>query len=421
MQTRSRNQQKQTSFHAVGQVLAAILPRCAPELSPSLVGGAVSMAHAGPGTSGPQTADSHEGYFDCDLAEFPLFCFYKNRQGKPDKEPLRYSDAITGKNGQKINRSWTVYPGPFGFGGESTQVLLYQLIQLYVEQSCQGDRIFFGTLRALFCLRGRRNPSKQDYDRLRRDLDILRGYDFHCQNAFWDRQRQAYVDMKWRLFGSVCYFKKSATDEGRECASGFIEISPVLQHIARSRGFFALGFDSTLFYGLKPLEQRLAVYLAKKFTSQKLHRRFVDDLAQALPIGAKNARDVRAILKRAAAGLLDKRLPILDSFGLEKARNGRWLAVFRRKGTLRKHARLAPGAALDPEVEALVYRMVEAVGNREGRSWWARCAQLLGRGAVDRALGQLKEACQLASVKNRGGLLTKIFKDIAAERGVLLC
>jgi hypothetical protein len=39
--------------------------------------------------------------------------------------------------------------------------------------------------------------------RLRRDLDILRGYDLHCKNAFWDRKGQAYVDMKWRLFGSV--------------------------------------------------------------------------------------------------------------------------------------------------------------------------------------------------------------------------
>jgi hypothetical protein len=50
---------------------------------------------------------------------------------------------------------------------------------------------------------GERNPSKHDYERLRRDLDILRGYDLHCKNAFWDRRRQAYVDMKWRLFGSV--------------------------------------------------------------------------------------------------------------------------------------------------------------------------------------------------------------------------
>jgi hypothetical protein len=39
---------------------------------------------------------------------------------------------------------------------------------------------------------------------------------------------------------------------------------------------------------------------------------------------------------------------------------------------------------------------------------------------VDRALGQLKEARQLARVTNPGGLLTKIFKDIAAEARIAL-
>ena len=44
----------------------------------------------------------------------------------------------------------------------------------------------------------------------------------------------------------------------------------------------------------------------------------------------------------------------------------------------------------------------------------------LGAGAVDRALGQLKEARQLSSVRNPGGLLTKIFKGIATEAGITL-
>ena len=39
---------------------------------------------------------------------------------------------------------------------------------------------------------------------------------------------------------------------------------------------------------------------------------------------------------------------------------------------------------------------------------------------MDRALGQLKEARSLGHVLNPGGLLTKIFKDIAQEAGVAL-
>jgi hypothetical protein len=39
---------------------------------------------------------------------------------------------------------------------------------------------------------------------------------------------------------------------------------------------------------------------------------------------------------------------------------------------------------------------------------------------VDRALGQLKEARQLSSIRSPGGRLTKIFKDIATEAGIAL-
>src|SRR5207245_1562743 len=111
--------------------------------------------------------------------------------------------------------------------------------------------------------------------------------------------------------GSVFYFKTGPTEDGEEMPFGFIEVSPVLQEVARTRGFFSLGFASKAFYRLKPLEQRLAIYLAKKFTSQKVHRRYVEDLARALPIEAARPRDVRAILRKAAGGLLEQGLPIV--------------------------------------------------------------------------------------------------------------
>ena len=39
-----------------------------------------------------------------------------------------------GRDGEPVAREWKAYPGPFGFGGPSTQVLLYDLLQLYAEQ-----------------------------------------------------------------------------------------------------------------------------------------------------------------------------------------------------------------------------------------------------------------------------------------------
>jgi hypothetical protein len=367
--------------------------------------------------------DDQSGRYDFDLAEFPLFRFYKNSLGRHGREPLIYNDTIRGREGEPVVREWKAYPGPFGFGGPSTQVLLYDLLQLYAEQGCEGSQLQFGTIRSLLHRRGERNPSKRDYERVRRDMDILRGYDFHCKNAFWDREKQAYVDMKWRLFGSVFYFKEAPVGTAEELPYGFIELSPVLQKIARSRGFFRLGFGTDLFYKLKPLEQRLAVYLAKKFTSQKVHRRFVEDLARALPIEASRPRDVRTILKETTQGLLDKRLPILRSYGLSGPREGRWLAEFVRSATPRStttRPMMSRKVGLDLELDRLVERVVEATGSPGDRPWWTQCVLRLGPGPVDRALGLLGDASRGGLVRNRGAFLTRIFKDLAGEAGIAL-
>ena len=361
------------------------------------------------------------GRFDFDLAEFPLFRLDKHdRPG--NRDPFVYTDTIKGENGRPVTRTWKTYPGPFGFGGSTTQVLLFDLFQLYVEQGARGSQIQFGTVRSLFRRHSDRNPSKRDYDRLRRDLDILRGYDFHCQNAFWDRSRKAYVDMNWRLFGAVFYFKPSPDDAEPELPFGFVEVSPVLQQIARTRGFFSLGFGRELFYRLKPLEQRLAIYLAKKFASQKLHRRFVEDLAKALPVETATESNSRKVLARAARGLLAANVPFLAGFRFEKSAGGKSLIVFERKQAPdqdRSTYRLA-AEALTPEVFDCVERIVEAVGSADDRAWWTQCVKRLGRGAVDRGLGLLKEARQSQDIRNPGGLLTRLFQKIAQEYGVSL-
>src|SRR4051812_16025761 len=106
----------------------------------------LDRAASGPGRSEseaePQTgpADVQPGCYDFDLAEFPLFRLCKTT-AKEGGEPLRYEDTITGRNGEKVNRQWAVYPGPFGWGGQSAQVLLFDLLQLYAEQGARSSQI----------------------------------------------------------------------------------------------------------------------------------------------------------------------------------------------------------------------------------------------------------------------------------------
>lgn len=368
-----------------------------------------------------ERVETDSGRYDVDLAEFPMFRYHRQAGSSGIRAPLTYADTIVARDGVSVAREWKVFPGAFGFGGQTTQRVLYELLQLYIEQGCRGTQIQFGTPRALLLrMWGEdRHPSTKDYTRLRRDLDILRGYDFHCRNAFWDRRRRTYVDMHWRLFGDVCYFKPRAHSvDQEELPFGFIEASRVLQQIAHTRGFFCLGFNSRLFHSLKPLEQRLALYLSKKFMSQSLHRRYVSDLARALPVEASDPKDARKVIGRAAQGLLQKRIPTLKGFAFEKSpRTGEWLVVFRRNVKPRQTYRLpARGAlSLDPEVGVLVHDIVQHVGARDDVLWWTKCAEALGPDRVHQGLSQLKEAAQCQQVRSRGALLTRIFKDLAAR------
>lgn len=359
------------------------------------------------------------GRYDFDLAEFPVFRLYKNELRNHDiKTPLLYTDTIKGKNGEIVERQWEAYAGRYGFGGASTQVLLYDLLQLYVEQGLENETIRFGTIHALFQRRGDRNPSKRDYERMIRDFEILEGYSFKCKNAFWDEKRKAYVDMSWRLFDNVVFFKAKHNSLQEQMPFGFVKVNSVLQGIAKSRGFFALGFDNKLFYTLKPLEQRLAIHLAKRFRSKEIYVRYIDDLAKALPIEATRPSDVRAILSRTTKGLLEKGLPILQSYRIEKAgRGGEWLVYFYRKNTPKEISAIRKDS-FNPDLEFLVQILIDASGEPKSKNWWLQCARSLGRDGVFRAVGQFKEKALLEDLLSRGAMLTAIIKDIARQQGV---
>lgn len=403
--------------------LAAILARLMAKVRPpgdaNRAAGDVRRASPEPEAGAARRAEDLGAYFDFDLAEFPLFSFAK-RPARDRRAPLTYSDTIRGKGGQPVARTWTAYPGRLGVGGATAHQLLFDLLQLYAEQGGSEPVIRFDTLRALFLRRGERNPSKKDYDRMRRDFAVLRGYDFSCTNAYWDAARRAYADMDWRLFGAVHYLKAGPRAGAAERSGGFIELSPTFRAALRARGLFRLGFDAALFHRLPPLAQRLAVYLAKMFTYQAVHRRRIEDLARLLPIEAATGPDARKVLRRAAGRLLESGLPVLAAFACEGGRDGRWWATFRRGPVRPKVPPPLRAAPEDAFSAAQVERIVEAVNGAKDRAWWATCVRLLGPHAADRALGQLREARTGGVVRNPGGLLTKIFKDIAAERGIEL-
>lgn len=142
----------------------------------------------------PKAGPNHTRY-DHGLAEFPAFRFGTRRR-RNSNEKIEYTDTIRGPKGEPLERRWTTYPAIEGYGGSTTFSLLFHLHQLWKEQAFAGQRITFGTMCSLFQrIYPEEHPNDLRYAQLRRDLDILCGYTFDCENAFWDPATKSYGHM----------------------------------------------------------------------------------------------------------------------------------------------------------------------------------------------------------------------------------
>ena len=384
----------------------------------------------GPPPEGGDRAD--QARYDHGLAEFPAFRFGKRR--RTAEEILSFTDSIKAPNGGRLERSWTVYPSAkWGYGGATTQALLFDLHQVWKEQGFHGQRIYFGTLRRLYQLQHPgKNPAPLDYARLRRDLDILCSYEFDCKNAFWDPVSRTYGNMRaWHLFTGWYEARRARSGELQEdLPFGFIEVSDTFARVAQERGFFVTGFDSPFFHGLKPTEQRLALYLSKMFASQRVHRRYEEDLYGVLPIEGATVGKRRQTLRAAADGLVRKGYPNLASFKLEKSRRtGRWFGTFVRRHRVRQEAPVRPPSIdrLPPQIQALVEEIVEHTRDPGSIPMWVRAIRGLGEEGVRFALADLRaELAQRGAggeggpIKNPGAWLTTKLMAMARERGVVI-
>ena len=380
------------------------------------------------------THDPAHARYDHSLAEFPAFRFGKRRSGPG--EVIRFTDTISGLSlgAERLEREWTVYPSAkWGYGGATTQALLFDLHQIWKEEGFRGTRIHFGTLRNLYqCQHPGKNPSKLDYGRLRRDLDILCGYEFDCVNAFWDPVSRTYGSMRaWHLFtGWYEAARARAGDPQEELPFGFVELSETFAKIAQERGFFVTGFDSEFFHRLRPVEQRLALYLSKMFVSQELHRRREADLYNALPIESGKLNRRRQTLREAAQGLMHKGYPNLAKFSFERsARTESWVATFHRRQKVEQdHPARAPTLERLPEsMRALVEDIVEQTGDPDSIPMWVRAVRGLGEQPVRVALADLRaEQLQRAAggeggvIRNQGAWLTTKLMAMAQDRGITI-
>jgi len=359
--------------------------------------------------------------YDFNLVEFPIFVFAKKGEGKHIKE-IVYRDTISGKNGETVERVWTVLPdSKYGFGSETTLSTLYDLFQIWSAADFEDKKIKFGTINNLLKMRGIAYADKQDYQRVLRDLYCLEGINIDTKNAFWDNDKKAYVDIRLHLFVSL-YLYRAVGRRKYGSPFSYIEASDEFYGSVQKNAFI-LDFGSEFFHSLTPIEQRLALYLSKIFRSQTLHRKSIIELAQQIPLYQKETRNIKQELKIALDGLIAKKFEALLNYNFEKNRRGDTeYIVFRGKPRILHEPAVNKKTAAEKDafLDLLVADIIDICGDENSRGYYIKVVRNMDEQTIRRALSEVKEIRDTGTIiKSKGALFTSIIKKYAAEQGKL--
>ncbi|MFC1889664.1 hypothetical protein ACFL4G_07905 [Thermodesulfobacteriota bacterium] len=335
-------------------------------------------------------------------------------------EPIVYKDAIEGKDGKPVERTWKVLPDPeHGFGGPTTIGTLFEVFQIWNEEGFRERQINFGSIYKLLD-RKYKSKGRENYKGMVRDLETLAGLEFDAINSFWDSEKRAYVDIKrFKLFDYVALYKDSPKGQA-SLPFSFLMASELLWDSVNKQSFFPVGIQRELFHAFKPLEQRLALYLEKVFRSQHMHRRDIFKLAEQLPIQSKTAKHIKSTLRRACDGLIGKGYERLSAFEFKKSADRRSEnIVFHRAGTLDLPLGLKKKTRKESyQVEALVGEMVAALDDEEGRGFYTLVAQKIPSNAIYMFLSEIKLESRESGIRNKGAVFTIKIKRYAQEQGI---
>lgn len=356
---------------------------------------------------------SSRAHYEFTLAEFPVSLFSK----KPSvQDSIEYQDMIEGKDGQPVERTWRVIPSAkYGFGGPTTISTMFELFQIWKDASFQERNINFGSVYNLIQRKFLKSVDKRVYDVIIRDLEALSHMTFDAINAFWDNEKKAYVDIHgFKLFDYLALYKDKPNSKQPSLPFSYIRVSEVLWDSANKQNFFPIGIKRELFHSLKPLEQRLALYLEKVFRSQSMHRRDAKALAEQLPIQSKAYKHTKLTLKRACDGLLEKGYSRLGRYTFEKAktRKGENIVFFRAKTHKEEAEEKFPPMPENPDLqtraELYVEEILEVCQDSQSKPYYIFLVKhiLQSYQSVDlmyRVLGETKEAVREGWIKNSAG------------------
>ncbi len=134
---------------------------------------------------------------EMNLAEFPLAVLSTRHDS--DVKTLEFSDSLTGKNGERIERKWVITGADkFGLPTASDDEVLLGLLRLSASQEFRDRRVTFTRYELLRILKW--STEGRSYGRLQRALDRLSGVRIKTSNGFFDNSSKSH---QTRNFGII--------------------------------------------------------------------------------------------------------------------------------------------------------------------------------------------------------------------------
>lgn len=341
---------------------------------------------------------------------------------------ITYEDTIIGKNNLSVKRVWKVYPdSKYGFGTESTFETLFDLFQIWKEQNFESQFIQFGSIFNLIKQRGLKSQGQDNYKMIERDLRCLKGMVIEAKNAFWDNEKQAYVDITFSLFDTLYLYKEKPAGQAT-LPFATIKASDILYGSIQKNSILVTDFDSKFFHSLSPIEQRLALYLSKMFRSQTVHKKELLRFAEIIPIYAKQPIHIRETIRKATQGLIEKGYKLIEGVSFEKGGiDGKTeMVIFHRHGkpfykTQASKIEGIKNKKEEYEIKYIVKEILEVCGDEKSTNFYKKVARLLDGQDIYRALSETKEIRDTGVIKKTtGAVFTNIIKKYAMEEGIKL-
>ena len=344
-----------------------------------------------------ENSDIDTSTFDLNFAEFPIAHLSKRIPAGMSKTEIQYSDWITGFDGKKVERKWTISSyakdkngNMIGIGGPTSLNVFYEIMQIWKEQGNKGDKIYVGSYFSLL-KRLDWQTGGAAYKQLDNDLKSIYGLEIEAKNAYYDKEKRKYVDWNFKPFIGWMLFKENEIKDYMT-DYGYIQVHPDFAESFRKKTLYFLPFDNLYFHKLNPHEKKLAFYLTKIFNPyrkkvQYKYSRNIFELCDQLPIYGES-RKRKYYLLTAAKGLIKKDFVLLEKFEIK---DDIIILYNRQQSSLLPFLKSKIGIKPQKTIDLIVEEILKICGDNHSIKFYSLVAKFVPDEIIYRALSEAKQ------------------------------